>query len=283
MHARNGNLFNEAKLYASGVRLPVDHPAPFAVLIDEPHLDWLVIMEDVTVRGAEPRDATRPLTPAQATNGLRGLARLHREHWGFSPSTQPALAWVQTWAPTEGFRSGLAKRVPVGLEHARPTLPARVAALDAEAILDLWARYVDLLGREPVTLLHGDAHIGNVYVLPDDDVGFLDWQVARRGNWSQDVGHFLQGSVVIGDRREHEASMLEAYRDELGHDLSADDAWRWYRASAIYGLAIWLSTLGTDGYQTKEISLALAQRFAAAFVDLDMPTALAELERERPT
>src|SRR6516165_10808875 len=39
VHARNGNLLNESKLYASGVRLPVDHPEPYAVIIDEPNLD----------------------------------------------------------------------------------------------------------------------------------------------------------------------------------------------------------------------------------------------------
>src|SRR3546814_18553006 len=50
-----------------------------------------------------------------------------------------------------------------------------------------------------------------------------------------------------------------------------------YRASAAYGLAIWLSTLGTDGYQSRAISLALAQRYAAAFVELDTVSALAQL------
>jgi aminoglycoside phosphotransferase (APT) family kinase protein len=54
---------------------------------------------------------------------------------------------------------------------------------------------------EPQTLLHGDPHIGSTYVLPDDDVGFLDWQMARRGNWSLDLGYFLQGALTIEDRR----------------------------------------------------------------------------------
>jgi aminoglycoside phosphotransferase (APT) family kinase protein len=278
VHARNGNLFNESRLYAAGVPLVVDHPEPYAVLIDEPSLDWLVVMEDVSARGADPRDATRPLDADQVTNGVRGLARLHREHWGFTPASEPALGWIQTWAPTEGFRSGLAKRVPTGLERAAGTLPAEVEGLDADAILDLWSRYVALLAREPVTLLHADAHIGNIYVLPDDDVGFLDWQVARRGNWSQDIGHFLQGSVEIELRRAREQSILEAYRGELDRGLEADEVWTWYRASAIYGLAIWLSTLGTDGYQTREVSLALAQRFAVAFADLETAAAIDRLE-----
>jgi hypothetical protein len=278
VHARNGNLFNESKLYASGVALAVDHPEPYAVLIDEPNLDWLVVMEDVVARGGDPRDSTRPLDAAQAENGVRGLARLHREHWGLSVATQPELAWIQTWAPTEGFRSGLRQRVPLGLERSVHAVPREFARLDADALLDLWSRYVGLLSREPVTLLHGDAHIGNTYVLPDGEVGFLDWQVARRGNWSQDVGHFLGGSVNVEVRRRHERSLLDAYRDELDVGLSADEAWTWYRAAAIYGLVIWLSTLGVDGYQSREVSLALVERFAAAFTELDSTDAIDLLE-----
>jgi hypothetical protein len=279
IHARNGNLFNEPKLAASGVVLPVDHPEPYGVIIDEPGLDWLVAMEDVTTRGGDPRDSTRPITAAQAINGVRGLARLHREYWGFTASSHPALAWVQTWEPTEGFQSGLRARVPTGIDLAGDAMPRELRAHDGDALLALWARYVDLLDRDPVTLLHADAHIGNTYVLPDGDVGFLDWQVSRRGNWSQDVGHFFQGAVVEADRRASEHAMLDAYLDELDRDVDRDEAWTWYRASAVYGLVIWLSTLGAVGFQTSEVSLALAQRYAAATVELDAIGALHALER----
>ena len=278
VHARNGNLFNEPRLAASGLPLPVDHPEPYAVVIDEPGLDWLVVMEDVTRRGADPRDSTRPMTFAQATDGVRGLARLHRTYWGFTPESQPALAWVQTWAPTEGFQSGLRLRVPTGLERAADLLSPEILRRSGDEIVDLWCRYVGLLDRDPVTLLHADTHIGNTYVLPGDEVGFLDWQVARRGNWSQDVGHFFQGAVTTDDRRASERDVIAAYASDVGQGLDGDEAFTWYRASAFYGLAIWLSTLGVDGYQSPEISRALVQRFAAAVVDLDALGALEHLE-----
>ena len=124
-----------------------------------------------------------------------------------------------------------------------------------------------------MTLLHGDAHIGNTYVLPDGDVGFLDWQVLRRGNWSQDVGYFLVSALTEEDRRNHETALLQVYRGALEVPQqqlpTMEQVWLQYRSTPAYGLAIWLSTLGTDGWQSREISLALAQRFAAAFVELD--------------
>jgi aminoglycoside phosphotransferase (APT) family kinase protein len=128
--------------------------------------------------------------------------------------THPHLTWVQTWAATEGFHLGLRKRVPLGKERADGRLPAPVAGMPPDEIVDFWVRYVALLGHNP-TLLHADAHIGNTYVLPGDDVGFLDWQVVRRGHWSQDAGYFLQGVLTEADRRAADRDLIACYRAEL--------------------------------------------------------------------
>lgn len=282
VHLRNGNLFNEARLFASGAVLPVEHPIVYSSVVDWLRLDFLLVMEDLCGRGADPRDATRPMSPEQVASGLRGLAQLHRRFWGFTGRSHPRLRWVKTWKPSKGWQLGLRKRTPIGLARGREQLPAEIAKYSGDEIVDVWARYVALLGQGPVTLLHGDAHIGNTYVLPDGGVGFLDWQVTRRGHWSQDTGYFLAGALTSEDRRRHEMMLVEGYRQALQvpeeQRPSAEEAWLWYRASPAYGLAVWLSTLGTDSYQTREISLALALRYAAAFVELDTPSALAELE-----
>lgn len=285
VHLRNGNLFNEADLFAADVRLEVDHPRVYQSIADREDGNFLLVMEDVVARGADPRDAMRPLNVEQVAQGLRGLARLHARYWGYSAQTHPALAWVQTWTPSEGWQVGLRKRVPMGVERAGALLPESLRSLGGEAIVKLWVRYVASLVDGPMTLLHGDAHIGNSYVLPDGEVGFLDWQVVRRGGWSQDVGYFLVGALVEDDRRRAERDLLNLYCDALNTSakprLSSEAAWLHYRASPAYGLAIWLSTLGTDGWQSPEVSRALVQRYAAAFVELDTPAALAELKPSR--
>ena len=154
-------------------------------------------------------------------------------------------------------------------------------ALTGEQVEHEWFRYAATLTDGPLTLLHGDAHIGNTYVLPGDRVGFLDWQVLRRGSHVLDLGYFLQGALTIEDRRAAESDLVDEYLAAL--DLPADerpsrdDVWRRYRASVAHGLAIWLATAAGD-WQRPEISLALAQRYATAYVDLDTPGALDELE-----
>jgi hypothetical protein len=277
VHLRNGNLFNEARLFAARVPMAVEHPLVFHSIVDWFNLNFLLVMEDLTQRGADPRDATRPLSVEQVANGLRGLARLHSQYWNFSNKTHRKLRWVKTWAPTEGWQQGLSQRIPTGLMRAGDALPASIASLDAREIVDIWARYVATLARGSLTLLHGDAHIGNTYVLPDGTVGFLDWQVVRRGEWSQDVGYFLIGSLTDADRRASERELLEEYRGSLRvpNPPTPAEAWLRYRATPAYGLGIWLSTLGADGFQSKAISLALARRFATAFVELETLDALA--------
>jgi aminoglycoside phosphotransferase (APT) family kinase protein len=277
-HLRNGNLWNEARLFASDVPLPVDHPIVYKSVVDLLGLDFLLVMEDLTLRDADPRDATRPLSPDQVARGLASLAALHSLYWNLSAQSHPALDWLQTWQATEGWQIGLRRNVSIGLERAGEALPAAVRTMSGQEIVERWARYVDTLANAPVTLTHGDAHIGNTYVLPGGDVGFLDWQVVRRGRWSQDVGYFLIGSLTEDDRRRHERELIEGYRQALDvpgpERPSREAAWREYRSSPAYGLAIWLSTLGSDGWQRPEVSLTLSERFAAAFVELDSDEAL---------
>ncbi len=57
---------------------------------------------------------------------------------------------------------------------------------------------------------------------------------------------------------------------------SSEDLWLRYRASTAHGLAIWLVTAASD-WQRLDVSLALAERYAAAFVDLDAAEAIEEL------
>lgn len=275
--ALTSGLFHEPKLFRSSVELPLDHPTVYAALIDEPGSNFVMIMEDVVARGADPRDSTRPMSIDQAANGVRGLARMHGRFWGDRLTTNPALDWLEPFVAFEGL-----EYAPLHIAHERlgDTVPADIVALSGtELFVDIWARYIGTLTTSPQTLLHGDPHIGNTYVLPDGDVGFLDWQMARRGNWSLDLGYFLQGALTIEDRRRAERDLLEEYRAALAlpadEKPSGEEVWLRYRASVAHGLAIWMATLsGGDAWQGADICLALAQRYSAAFIDLDTRAAL---------
>lgn len=275
--ALTSGLFHEPRLFTSGVVLPLDHPTVYTAIIDEEGSNFLMIMEDVVARGADPRDSTRPMTVGQVASGVRGLANLHSEYWNQLGGRHSALAWVEPFVAFEGLELA---PLDIAYERLGDSVPAEIPAMTGtDLFVDIWARYIHTLTTAPQTLLHGDPHIGNTYVLPDDTVGFLDWQMVRRGNFSLDLGYFLQGALTIEDRRQHERDLLDEYRRALSlpedETPSADDVWLRYRASVAHGLAIWIATLsGGDAWQRPEICLAFAQRYAAAFVDLDTRAAL---------
>jgi hypothetical protein len=107
--------------------------------------------------------------------------------------------------------------------------------------------------------------------------------MARRGNWSLDVGYFLQGALTIEDRRNHERALLAEYRDALAltssERPSVDEIWLRYRASVAHGLTLWLATASAGGglWQQAEVAVALAQRYAMAYGDLDTNAAITQI------
>jgi aminoglycoside phosphotransferase (APT) family kinase protein len=181
--------------------------------------------------------------------------------------------------PWDGMQ---AAPLPAALERLNDA-PAEVKSLTIEQLIDnIWKPYIRSLTTSAQTLLHGDPHIGNTYVLPDDDVGFLDWQVARRGNCSLDVGYFLQGALTIEDRRSSERVLLEEYRDALALPAdelpSLDEIWLRYRASVAHGPTLWLCTASAgELWQRPDIAIALAERYSTAYADLQTAQALRDI------
>lgn len=275
IHARNGNLFNEPLLFRSGVQLPLEHPLAYASMVDEPGLDYMIVMEDLLARGADPRDATRPLTVEEVANGLHGLARLHSRYWE-EVEHDGALSWVQPFLPTEGWLEPMRAAIARAIERSGDAIPEAVRRLTDTQLIEVWIQSISSLSTGPQTLLHGDPHIGNTYVLPNGEIGFLDWQVVRRGCWAHDVGYFLQSALTTTDRRAFERELVEEYRSALdvpaSQRPSGEEAWLRYRTSAVHGLAIWLITV-LSKVHAHERSLALVRRYAAAFADLDTPAA----------
>lgn len=274
-----GALAAEARLAASGVELPLDHPVPYAAGVDRGRLATVVVTEDVTAGGGRPNEATRPLGVDEVAAGLAGLAGLHARFW--DRPLPASLAFLGPWrlgARWAGVSGANLARGLRRLEAADPSLrlPGRLGA----AALERQFRHSALLASSgPQTVLHGDPHPGNTYALPGGRTGFYDWQLVRTGHWSHDVGYFLAGSCSVEDRRAHESELLAGYLEAL-HRAGApapgfEQAWARYRATPAFGLATWLHTLAAGSFQPDEVCLATLARFAAAYEDLDTDRSLA--------
>ena len=220
------------------------------------------------------------MTVEQAAAAVRGLGRLHGLYWGERVLRNPALGWLEPFVPWDGMQYA---PLPAALERLGDDAPDEVMSLTIEHLVEsIWKPYIHTLSASPQTLLHGDPHIGNTYTTPSGDVGFLDWQVARRGNWSLDVGYFLQGALTIEDRRENDRALLAEHQDTLALPAAEmptmAEIWLRYRASVAHGLTIWLCTASAgELWQRPDIASARAQRYSAAYAELDTASALADI------
>ncbi|HEY1119775.1 MAG TPA: phosphotransferase [Acidimicrobiales bacterium] len=275
------NAFIEGRLALSGAPLPIEHPRFYGGVVERRRLDDMVVMADMSAQGAVLNDATTPLSVEEVASGLRGLARLHSRYWGMRDAAEVGLDWVRPCAAPPTFRFLVRLGCTRGLPRLRDHLPSEVAALGASGMIHHWRRQVRAVRQGPQTLLHGDAHVGNTYTLPNGDLGFYDWGVVRSGHWSFDVGYFVISALDVEDRRRHAAELVEEYRSALEvpepDRPSRQEAWLRFRTATPYGLAIWVTTGAEDGYQAPAICQNLTARFGQAFLDLDTPAALSEL------
>ena len=131
----------------------------------------------------------------------------------------------------------------------------------------------------PQTLIHGDAHIGNLFI-DDDRVGFLDWGMTKIGTPMRDLSFFLTMGIESDDRRRDERDLIRHYlevRHALGgSQISFDDAWLAHRVHAGYTVIASFLTL-VPPYNTEARRMFTSHfraRAMAALEDLDTVSAL---------
>jgi thiamine kinase-like enzyme len=97
---------------------------------------------------------------------------------------------------------------------------SRRASNDARDLVDRLgadpAPLVRALEELPMVGLHGDLKLANVALLPDDQVGFIDWQMTLRAPIAVELGWFLvsnSGSLPVEPE-----DALRRYRDALERD-----------------------------------------------------------------
>lgn len=273
---------NEVRFYRQ-VRpeLEIETPAVFAAAFDEASGAFGIVMEDLRLRAARFPNATGSIGGPELTRLLGHLAELHARFWT-SPRFSRDLAWL--WTPCSGrFHDflrgpGLAfLRFQVQRSEYKQALLARLGRSFDELWECLW-RAQKILASGPTTLLHGDTHFGNTYALPGGGAGLLDWQLVGRGRWAHDVTYLLVTALDPEQRRRQERELIAGYLDRLAargvEPPDADDAWRLYRQSAIWGFLIGWMITPVENYGDA-ILRANLERLTAALEDLETFEALA--------
>jgi hypothetical protein len=267
---------NEVQIYRQLAPELAEAPRSLGAMYDAETGLFLLILEDLSLRGVRFPNVTQEVPLAAVEALLDTLAGLHARYWE-SPRFSGDLSWLQTHvsgqvsylmnelAPpliqheidTQAFKRELVQR----LRTTGPELLAGVKALQ---------RHQATL---PQTLVHGDTHLGNTFLLADGKVGFVDWQLSVRGYCMHDISYLIVTSLPIAMRREHERRLLTRYRERLAacgvkNPPNAEQVWNEYSRALVWGVYVgWLTTPVVNyGW---EINVVNHLRLTTAYEDLD--------------
>ena len=231
----------------------------------------VIITGDVAAHGATFLDALSPYTADQVAESLEQYAILHGRSWAPGGVDEPWLA--------PRLEATMRAR---GLPEIRGNFEGPIGSLvpeevrDAERLLDAVRRLAELLERaEHRCLLHGDAHIGNIYVDAHGHPCLVDWQLVQRGPWYMDVGYHLGCTMSPEERQRTESDLLRHYLDRLGAAGADGPSWdgtrRLIGRGLVYGFFLWAITLKV----APPITTAMLGRLGSAVADHDAYASMA--------
>jgi aminoglycoside phosphotransferase (APT) family kinase protein len=265
---------NEARFYKLlNSQLPLPTPRCFLADWDDDEVgqQGLIMLEDMHQRLGQFDTSAHPISLDAMANALEGLAALHGSSWmhyeldrqpWLQTAMAPETAWDDYWSMMEGHyakHNAIPERLAIfpRLMHENP-----------ERLRAAWQqlRAYDQASSAPRCLVHGDAHLGNSYGLPDGERLWFDWQIVRRGRPWRDISYFLIGSITVEDRRGSERDLLRHYLDKLtAFDvvIDFDQAFADYARWIVWGLVAWQSNINP-----KEETMPPLERFCRAADDL---------------
>jgi Ecdysteroid kinase-like family len=232
---------------------------------------FVIVLEDLAVDACEFPDTLNPLTTDQASLIVELLARVHGTFWNRLSATsgQGEFGWLNA-ASADRFTTVTEPLLKMSLRRLadRTDIPVGKGRFIAEN----YGAAARLIDTPPHTVMHGDAHPGNVY-FRNGEAGLLDWQAVRRGHPSRELAYPLVTSMTTADRQANQRELLDVYRVALaasgGPELDRDELWDRYRTGALYAYVAALITAGMGGMQTEAIAMEGLRRGVAAIEDLD--------------
>lgn len=228
---------------------------------------YVMVLEDLVAGGCRFPHPSDDDIAWRARDIVEQMAALHSRFWESPRFDDGDLAWL---APKgTGAAGGGAKFVKMAVDAVGDRLPLAFHRL-ADIYLARNDDIVRLWNSGPRTLVHGDPHLGNLFVdtRAGDRTGFLDWAMIGRSPGLRDVAYVLCNSIPAGVRVTEERALVERYCALLaaaGVDLDAEVAWEQYRLFAVYS---WVSATSTAGmgskWQPLHIGLGGTRRATAA-------------------
>lgn len=245
---------------------------------------FCIVFDDVVAQGAKTYALADRCEMDHARALIDTFAQLHSRFWQ-SPRFSSDLAFARTWSSRPGnlvlnlfYKRGRHGALRVWPE-VTPAMRAVASALDAHV-----GSYYREFEKGPLTLLHGDSHLGNTFSLPDGRAGLLDWQVIFQGPGLREVSYWMSSGLDVDLRRNHERELIDRYLEGLraggvADVPSSEKAFERYRLFSAEAWDAAAMAVPWRGLQAMENAGAAFQRASLAVEDLETASLMNRLYR----
>ena len=162
-----------------------------------------------------------------------------------------------------------------------PCMKKRPGEIPADVVtayqitIDNWDALLQYWFAGPLSLLHGDSHLGNFFV-SGQQMGMLDWQAAHWGKGIRDVQYFLIDSLPAETLALHEKALVAYYvqcRARYGTAIDPEQAWQEYRSFTFHTLMTIVVAIGFAALNEEQDALMveILRRAVAAVQRVDYP------------
>ena len=155
--------------------------------------------------------------------------------------------------------------VPSGLVDAANRIAPRVPEIKTQ------------LSQPPVTLVHGDLRLDNVFLGNSSGSGgikLIDWQTIRLGRGMYDLAYFLSTSIPVDLRRLRQDELMAIYLESLslngvtGYTLEdCNEDFRWALLDIVTFVGVIGSTLDFQSDRGLKLSNTIMSRLSHALDD----------------
>jgi hypothetical protein len=266
MHAQEVHSYADVAPW-SPLRFPNCHFAAF----DAEAGQGIVIMDDLVARGVTFLHPQRPQEPEDVAKRLTMLARHHAMTWG-KPDILPGgrFGWAENVADATYFDTVLKPGIWEAYVDSARGAAASVCFHDLDWMIASKQKIDGLCRSLPLMILHGDTHLGNLYIDTDGEPGFFD-SLPHLAPAMYEISYHVTGALDVPVRRTHERQLVAHYREELIRNgvepPSLDEFMHQFGCFLANGYAIFL--VNASEFQPEAINTAYTARFSSAMLDHD--------------
>jgi hypothetical protein len=271
--------------------LPIQTPKTYAALTQGTR--FCIIQEDLnadsSIKLFTNFDMLSGPSIEQTKQCLDTFAQLHAAHYDMTKDEQIALLPLD-YHPFFGEKMEVVSRALINISLS-PCIKKHPKAMTEDQInvykktINNWDSLSDYWFTGPLSLCHGDSHLGNFY-LKGTEMGMLDFQAVHWGNGIRDVQYFLIDSLPANILAEHERDLIQYYVERRGVHGTAIDfetSWQEYRSFTFHTWMTIVVSIGLAAMNEEQDALMaeILMRSVAAIERVDFSQWLNEFLSNR--